>query len=88
MRFISFVLGLLVAGTVLIYPRLISADMKSVPHIWLVLLLLGMSFCFVHGVGFRPRNILLKILFSPIVAWPLLFLSAYVLLDKGPMGPL
>ncbi len=87
MRFVSFVLGLIVAGTVLIYPRFIAADMKSVPHFWLVLLLLGMSFCFVYGVGFRLRNPFLKLLFSPLVAWPLVLVSGYVLLANGPLNP-
>ena len=50
MRILSFLIALSVAAFVIIYPRAIASDMSSVPHGWLVLLLLGMSFCFVYGV--------------------------------------
>ena len=49
MRILSFLIALSVAAFVIIYPRAIASDMTSVPHGWLVLLLLGMSFCFVYG---------------------------------------
>ena len=52
MRILSFLIALSVAAFVIIYPRAIASDMSSVPHGWLVLLLLGMSFCFVYGVCF------------------------------------
>ena len=35
-----------------------------------------MSFAYVHGFGFIPENKTLKILFSPLVAWPLMILGA------------
>jgi putative cyd operon protein ybgE len=50
--------------------------MHAVPHGWLVCLLLGMSFAYVHGFGFIPENKTLKILFSPLVAWPLMIVGA------------
>ena len=83
---LSFILALTVAAAVIIYPRWIAGDMNAVPHGWLVLLLLGMSFSFVYGVGFRPRNRLLAFLFSPPVAWTLIFVSASVIYLEGPMG--
>ena len=67
MRILSFLIALSVAAFVIIYPRAIASDMSSVPHGWLVLLLLGMSFCFVYGVGFKARNRFLAFLFSPLV---------------------
>ena len=51
MRILSFLIALSVAAFVIIYPRAIASDMTSVPHGWLVLLLLGMSFCFVYGLS-------------------------------------
>lgn len=71
MRILSFLIALSVAAFVIIYPRAIASDMSSVPHGWLVLLLLGMSFCFVYGVGFKARNRFLAFLFSPLVAMDL-----------------
>jgi predicted membrane protein len=86
MRGATFILGLLVAACVIAYPRFIAADMHSVPHGWLVLLLLGMSCCFVYGIGFKPKNRLLRTLFSAAVAWFLVLLAGAVLLLKGPLG--
>lgn len=65
MRILSFLIALSVAAFVIIYPRAIASDMSSVPHGWLVLLLLGMSFCFVYGVGFKARNSILSLLILP-----------------------
>ena len=69
-RFISIVVA------VVCFPRLVAIDMHAVPHGWLVCLLLGMSFAYVHGFGFIPENKTLKILFSPLVAWPLIIVGA------------
>lgn len=67
-RFISIVAALAVTVAVVCFPRLVAIDMHAVPHGWLVCLLLGMSFAYVHGFGFIPENKTLKILFSPLVA--------------------
>lgn len=75
-RFISIVMALTVTVGVVCFPRLIAVDMHTVPHGWLVCLLLGMSFSYVHAFGFIPNNRYLRILFSPIVAWPLIILGA------------
>jgi predicted membrane protein len=46
--------------------------MTPMLHSALPLMLIGVSAALVHGVGFRPENRALKILFSPVVAWPLI----------------
>ncbi len=74
-RFISIVTALAVTVAVVCFPRLVAIDMHAVPHGWLVCLLLGMSFAYVHGFGFIPENKTLKILFSPLVAWPLMIVG-------------
>ena len=86
MRIISFLLALTVAGTIIVYPRLISTDMHSVPHGWLVGLMFGMSFCFIYGVGFVPNNRILKLIFSPLIAWPLLFVCGGAILLQSPLN--
>ena len=78
-RFISIVAALAVTVVIVCFPcfpRLVAIDMHAVPHGWLVCLLLGMSFAYVHGFGFIPENKTLKILFSPLVAWPLIIVGA------------
>ena len=76
MRTISIVAAAAVTVGVVCFPRLIAVDMHTVPHGWLVCLLLGMSFSYVHAFGFVANNRYLRILFSPIVAWPLIILGA------------
>lgn len=75
MRILSFLIALSVAAFVIIYPRAIASDMSG----WLVLLLLGMSFCFVYGVGFKARNRFLAFLFSPLVAWTCVGVASFMI---------
>lgn len=82
MRILSFFIAITIAAFVIIYPRAVAKDMTSVPHGWLVLLLLGMSFCFVYGVGFKAKNRLLNLLFSPLVAWSCVALASYMIFLK------
>lgn len=77
-RAVSLTAALAITVTVLVFPRLIALDMHTVPHGWLVLLLLGMSFGYVHGIGFVPQNKYLQTLFSPIIAWPVMALGAWM----------
>lgn len=78
-RCLSIVAALAVTVVVVCFPRLVAIDMHAVPHGWLVCLLLGMSFCYVHGFGFIPENKTLRIVFSPLVAWPLLALGVVMI---------
>ena len=84
MRILSFLIALSVAAFVIIYPRAIASDMSSVPHGWLVLLLLGMGFCFVYGVGFKARNRFLAFLFSPLVAWTCVGVASFMIFFRHP----
>lgn len=80
MRTISIVAAAAVTVGVVCFPRIIAVDMHNVPHGWLVCLLLGMSFAYVHGFGYIPDHKSLKILFSPLCAWPLMALGATMIL--------
>lgn len=77
-RAVSLTAALAITVTVLVFPRLIALDIHTVPHGWLVLLMFGMSFGYVHGIGFVPQNKYLKTLFSPIIAWPVMALGAWM----------
>jgi cyd operon protein YbgE len=62
-------LGLMLLVTLL--PRgLTGADGSPLGHGVLTLVMWGMSAGFVHGVGFVPRNRILRVLLGPVVAWP------------------
>lgn len=85
MRILSFLIALIVATTVIIYPRAIASDMTDVPHPWLVLLLIGMSLNFVYGVGFRTHNKIVNFIFSPWLGWPAVAIGGYMILSQGPL---
>jgi predicted membrane protein len=48
-----------------------------VPHGFLALLMMGMSAAWVHGFGFVPQNRILRVLFSPLVAWPVILIGVW-----------
>ncbi|OZA10726.1 MAG: hypothetical protein B7X94_06150 [Hydrogenophilales bacterium 17-62-8] len=51
-------------------PRgLATADGSAISHSLLSLVMWGLSAGFVYGIGFVPRNRLLRMVFSPLVAW-------------------
>lgn len=79
-RIISIVAATAVTVGVVCFPRIVAVDMHAVPHGWLVCLLLGMSFGYVHGFGFIPENKTLRVLFSPLCAWPLMIVGAGMIL--------
>lgn len=76
-RAASLLAAAAIAAVVILYPRLVAEDTASVPHGFLVVLLMGMSAAWVHGFGFIPENRILKVLFSPVVAWPVMLIGAW-----------
>ena len=76
-RGLSLLAAAAVVRVVVLYPRLIAEDGAHVPHGFLVVLMLGMSAAWIHGFGFIPKNRILSILFSPLVAWPVLCLGLW-----------
>ena len=77
MRVLSFLAAAAVMCITVFYPRLIAETSTSVPHGFFVLMIIGMSFCWVHGFGFIPQNRALRVCFSPVVAWPLIALGIW-----------
>jgi len=79
----SRALSMLLAGplslVMLLHPlALLDAD-GHYSHGLLALAMWGISAGFVHGVGFDPRALAWRWVFSPLVAWPLM-LMGYILL--------
>lgn len=75
-RFISLTAAAAVVAVTVFYPRAIAVDGTHVPFGGFVLLMIGMSLAWVHGVGFVPETLWLRRLFSPLAAWPLLVIGA------------
>jgi predicted membrane protein len=71
-RVVSLTAGLGLSALLMLYPYALGTKMTPMLHSALPLMLIGVSGALVHGVGFRPHNPALNILFSPIVAWPLI----------------
>lgn len=72
-RFISMLLALIITALLFIFPGHIAGSLEELNHDYLMLLMLGLSVAFIHGMGFYPRFWLWKIIFSPYFAWGVLF---------------
>jgi predicted membrane protein len=76
---VSLAAGLAISALLMLYPYALGTKMTPMLHSALPLLLLGVSGALVHGVGFRPENRWLRMLFSPIAAWPLIAVGVALL---------
>lgn len=69
---ISFLMALPLAAVLLIHPSMMLDAHGHYSHNAMMLIMLGISGGFIHGVGFQPHFWLWKWLFSPLIAWPLM----------------
>ena len=77
-RVLSFVIGIGLSVFILLFPQHIARDLTELDHGLLSLVMLAMCGCFVHGVGFKPYNVVAKIMFSPILCWPVAGLAVWM----------
>ena len=75
LRVVSLMMAVVVSATIVIYPKALG----QVSHGQLMLVMLGISAGFVHGVGFTPEHKAWRVLFSPRLAWPLMGLGLWLL---------
>ena len=69
-RGVSLACALALMLLITLFPRGLAAPDGSPPnHGLLMLVMWGMSAGFVHGVGFVPRNPLLRFALGPLAAW-------------------
>ena len=69
-RGVSLVSALALMILVTVLPRGLAApDGTPISHGILALIMWGMSAGFVHGIGFVPRNNVLRIALGPVAAW-------------------
>ena len=71
-RMASFAAALAASLLLMLFPFLLRHVPEPRIHAVLPIMLLGVAGAFVHGVGYRPDNRLLRILFGPIIAWVLM----------------
>jgi predicted membrane protein len=77
-RGVSLVLALSLMLLITLLPRgLTTHDGSAISHGLLTLIMWGMSAGFVHGVGFVPRNRLLRLLLGAAAAWALMGVGLY-----------
>ncbi|AXY56570.1 cytochrome bd biosynthesis protein [Acinetobacter chinensis] len=74
---ISFLLALPLAAVLLVHPAAMLDANGAYSHRAMMLIMIGISGGFIHGVGFIPRFSLWKWLFSPLVSWPLMIWGYY-----------
>lgn len=78
-RTISFVAALAASLVLMLFPFLLRYIPQDRLHAVLPIALLGVAGALVSGIGYRPDNRLLRIIFSPCCAW-LLIASGTLLL--------
>ncbi|WP_090622101.1 cyd operon YbgE family protein [Azotobacter beijerinckii] len=85
LRTLSLLLASPLALILLIHPSMIVDPEAGYSHSLLMLVMLGISSGFIHGVGFDPRGLVWRILFHPVGGWVLMGLG-YAVLRKVQMG--
>ncbi|WP_349569596.1 cyd operon YbgE family protein [Azotobacter salinestris] len=85
LRILSLLLATPITLIFLIHPSLIVDPEAGYSHSMLMLVMLGISSGFIHGVGFDPRGLVWRILFHPVGGWVLMGLG-YAILYKVQMG--
>lgn len=79
-RALSLAVALVISVGLLAWPTLVVTTEGHVDHGWLMVLMWGMAAGYVHGVGFIPRNRLLRVALGPLAAWGLALLAALALI--------
>ncbi len=82
--FVARMLSLLAASglslLIILYPQAVMPGGVAPGHSALMLCMWGIAGGFVHGVGFVPRNALLRVALGPLAAWPLMLVGTLLML--------
>jgi predicted membrane protein len=81
-RTASFMIALAASLALMLFPFLLRHVQGARLHLALPVLLLGIAGAFVFGIGYRPDNRPLRVLFGPVFAWALIFGGALMLFAK------
>ena len=71
-------IGIALSVFILLFPQHIARDLTELDHGLLSLVMLAMCGCFVHGIGFTPYNMVAKVMFSPLLCWPIAGLAVWM----------
>lgn len=75
---ISFIMALPLAGVLMLHPGQMLDANGHYNHSALMMVMLGISGGFIHGIGYIPQFWLWKWFFSPWLAWPLMLYGYYI----------
>jgi predicted membrane protein len=78
----SFIAALAASLALMLFPFLLRHVPATRLHAALPILLLGVAGAFVYGIGYRPDNRVLRVLFGPVCAWLLISGGAWILLAR------
>ena len=70
-RAISLLFAFSLSMVILVLPHVVAKTTEELDHGTLTLAMLAMSGSFVHGMGFIPKGLIWRLLFSPIASWPI-----------------
>lgn len=79
-RVLSLALATPITLVFLIHPAAMLNPDGSYNHSLLMLVMLGISSGYIHGVGFDPRSKVWQYIFHPILGWVLMLLGYGILL--------
>jgi predicted membrane protein len=82
MRTASFTAALAASLVLTLFPFLLRHVPETRLHSALPLLLLGVAGAFIYGIGYRPDNRLLRVLFGPVCAWALMIGGIWMLFAR------
>jgi predicted membrane protein len=81
-RTASFVAALATSLALMLCPFLLRQVPEARLHSALPVMLFGVAGAFVYGVGYRPDNWLLRILFGPACAWAMMTSGTFLLFTR------
>ena len=71
-RVISLAIAIVATLGLLFLPAIRGSELNAAAHGLLSPILLTISGCFAHGVGYVPRTRILRALLHPTLLWPLI----------------
>lgn len=82
-RLISILMAVALVALILVYPRAVATSVSDVNHSLLNLLMWGIAIGFIHGVGFVPRMSIWRVVFNPILGWPLMVFGILLTISQS-----
>lgn len=78
-RVLSLLAAIVISVVIVLMPQLVISNGQAPSHGALSLWLWGMAAAYIHGVGFRHRHWLWRVLLGPELAWLLLVVGGLLL---------